>query len=133
MRRLSLALTALLSLCAVGAQAAPPGANHPALGLSTGQAVSLSMGGPVRDIVVGDPLVADVSVINERTLVILGKRPGVTTLFAFDSAGRTIVDRRVVVSETPDGAVTVQRGAAASTYACAESCSKLSGAEPTVP
>jgi Flp pilus assembly secretin CpaC len=133
MRRLFLALTAAFCLSAVSAGAASPAATPSAVAVASGQAVTLSLSGSVREIVLGDPLVADVSVINERTLVILGKRAGVTTLFAFDAAGRTIADRRVVVSESPDGAITVQRGAAASIYACGESCSRLPSPNANVP
>jgi Flp pilus assembly secretin CpaC len=68
------------------------------------------LGAPVRDIVVGDPTVADVSLVNERTLVVLGKKAGATTVLAFDARGRALADRDVVVSDVPTQAVVVQRG-----------------------
>jgi len=134
MRRLALALSAVLGLHAVAVQAQVPDAGRPqTVSLGAGQASYVALTSPVRDIVLGDPLVADVSVINERTLVVLGKRAGVTSLMAFDAQGRALVDRRVVVSEAPDDAVTVQRGAVASSYACGVRCSKLGPAEATAP
>ncbi|MBU4434723.1 MAG: pilus assembly protein N-terminal domain-containing protein [Alphaproteobacteria bacterium] len=123
MRRLPLALAALFALAAVPAQAEK-------LTVSAGQATRLTLAGPVRDVVIGDPLVADVSVVNERTLVILGKRPGVTSLLAFDAAGRPLADRQVLVSEEGGGAITVYRGATnAANYACGAQCTRITSAQ----
>jgi len=93
----------------------------------------VSLGGAVRDVVVGDPSIADVSVVNDRTLVVLGKRPGVTSLLAFGAGGRALADRQVVVSENGGGAVTVYRGATASNYACAAQCTRLGAPGATTP
>jgi Flp pilus assembly secretin CpaC len=131
MRRLTLAFCACLSLGATAASAQIQAARPAALSVSTGQAAHISLAAPVRDIVVGDPTVADVSIVNERTLVVLGKKAGATTLLAFDARGRPLADRQVVVSDISDQAVVVQRGVATSTYACGERCSKLSGETPT--
>lgn len=135
MRRLSLAIAALATLSGTiaGAQTLPlkalPASVSADLPVAAGQASYVNLGGPVRDIVVGDPTVADVSVVNDRTLVILGKRPGVTSLLAFGAGGRALADRQIVVSENGGGAVTVYRGANASNYACAAQCTRL-GAAP---
>ena len=119
MRRLTPVLAVVLSLSAAAAQAQ-------ALSIPAGQTARLSLSAPVRDIIVGDPLIADVSVINKRTLVVLGKKAGATSISAFAVDGRALVDRKVVVSNSLDGAVTVSRGAVTSTYACADRCAKLS-------
>jgi Flp pilus assembly secretin CpaC len=119
MRRLSLALAAVFALCGANAYAE-------SLPLSAGQAVHITLNGAVRDVVVGDPLVADVSVVNERTLVIMGKRAGATTILAFDGAGRPLADRQVMVSENGGGAITVYRGATgAANYACGSQCTRI--------
>jgi Flp pilus assembly secretin CpaC len=118
MRRLSLAFIAAMTLCGSAAQAQT-------LAVASGQAAHVSLSGAVRDVVVGDPLIADVSVINERTLVVMGKRAGVTTLLAFDASGRPLADRQVIVSEVSGGSVTVYRGAANTTnYACGAQCTR---------
>jgi hypothetical protein len=78
--------------------------------------------------------VADVSLINERTLVVLGKKAGATTVLAFDARGRALADRDVVVSDVPTRGVVVQRGVNAATYACGDRCSLLSStAAPAAP
>jgi Flp pilus assembly secretin CpaC len=135
MRRLSLAIVAFFSLCgaAVAAQAAAPTAPAPVsrtLSVAAGQATTLPLGGAAREIVVGDPQIADVSVVNERTLVILGKRVGVTSLFAFDAQGRPLAGGQVLVTDVAADAVTVQRGATASAYACDGRCIALTPTEP---
>jgi len=136
MRRLSLVIAAALTFsgATASAQARPAAHSLPVttpadLPVAAGQASYVNLGGAVRDIVVGDPSIADVSLVNDRTLVVLGKRPGVTTLLAFGSGGRALADRQIVVSENGGGAVTVYRGASASNYACAVQCTRL--AAPT--
>lgn len=123
MRRLTLALCAGLSLSAATAALADSPAAP--LSVSAGSAARIVLSAPVRDIVVGDPSVADVSLINERTLVVLGKKAGATTVLAFDGRGRALADRDVVVSDVPSQAVVVQRGLNAATYACGDRCSLL--------
>lgn len=123
MRRLSLALAAVLALAGASAQAQN-------LSVSAGQTANLNLGAAVRDVVVGDPLIADVSLVNERTMVVIGKRPGVTTIMAFDGAGRTVTSRQVVVSESGEGLLTVYRGPKdAASYACGAQCSRLTPAQ----
>jgi Flp pilus assembly secretin CpaC len=132
MRRLTLALCAGLSL-SVATVAAADSPSAP-LSVSAGAAARIVLAAPVRDVVVGDPSVADVSLINERTLVILGKKAGATTVLAFDAHGRALADRDIVVSGVPTQAVIVQRGANAATYACGDRCSPLSTtAAPAAP
>jgi Flp pilus assembly secretin CpaC len=145
MRRLSLVITAALTLsgAAASAQIAPQTAPTTGvlpirsaaidLPVAAGQASYVSLSGAVRDVVVGDPTIADVSVVNDRTLVVLGKRPGVTSLLAFGAGGRALADRQVVVSENGGGGVTVYRGATASNYACAAQCTRLGSVAATTP
>lgn len=146
MRRLSLAIAAALTFWGVAnAQSLPAHrvASTPAstasvdLPVAAGQASYVTLGSAVRDIVVGDPSIADVSVVNDRTLVVLGKKPGVTSLLAFGPTGRALADRQIVVSENGGGSVTVYRGQTASNYACGSQCTRLGGAAaataPTTP
>jgi hypothetical protein len=140
MRRSSLVIAAALTLSGVAASAqslpvralpvtGPMTANASIeLPVAAGQASYVSLSGPVRDVVVGDPSIADVSVVNDRTLIVLGKRPGVTSLLAFSAAGRALTDRQIVVSENGTGGVTIYRGVTASNYACGAQCTRLGGA-----
>jgi hypothetical protein len=141
MRRLSLAIAAALTFWGVANAQVLPARTTPAsastgastdLPVASGQASYVTLGGAVRDIVVGDPTIADVSVVNDRTLVVLGKKPGVTSLLAFGPNGRALADRQIVVSENGSGGVTVYRGNTASNYACATQCTRL-GAPAAAP
>lgn len=124
MRHFSFIFAALV--VAWGAQAAAQSRSS-TLPLAAGQATSLFLDSAIRDVVIGDPEIADVSLINERTLVVLGKRSGVTSLLIYGPGGRPLTDRQVVVSEGA-GSVTVYRGAATSTYACGLQCTRLPSA-----
>ncbi|WP_395444609.1 pilus assembly protein N-terminal domain-containing protein [Caulobacter sp. UC70_42] len=134
MRRLSLAITAVLTLSGAAANAQtgvlPAKTTSADLPLGAGEAFYMSVGGAVRDVVVADPTIADVSIVNERTLVVMGKRAGVTTLMAFGAGGRTLTNRQVVVSEVGDGGVTIYRGATANSYACGAARCMRVGAAP---
>jgi len=122
MRRLSIILAATTALWGAAAAAQPRSANLP---VAAGQAAYLSLGSAVRDVVVAAPSVADVSVVSDRVLVVMGKRAGVTSLLAFGPGGRPLADRQIVVSDGGAGAVTVYRGPTTSTYACASQCTRL--------
>jgi Flp pilus assembly secretin CpaC len=74
-------------------------------------------------IVVGNPLIADVSVQSSGTMVVTGKGYGVTNLIALDRAGRVVVERLVLVRSAAD-TVTVYRGVARETYSCAPDCER---------
>ena len=128
MRRFSLMFAAAAVLLGSGAAAQSRSSDLP---VASGQAAYLSLGGAVRDVVVADPSIADVSVVSDRVLVVMGKRAGFTSLLAFGPGGRPLADRQVVVSDGGAGAVTVYRGAAASTYACASQCTRLPAPAPT--
>jgi len=134
MRRLSLAIATVLTLSGAVAHAQtgalPVTAASVELPLGQGETSYVTVGGAVRDVVVADPAVADISVINERTLLVMGKRPGVTALMIFGAGGRTLAARQVVVSETGDSGVTIYRGVNGAGYACASRCTRVVAAAP---
>lgn len=88
------------------------------------RAARIALGGTARDVVVGNPGIADVTVLDSRNLVILGKAPGVTNLIVVDARGRTLVDREIVVTTDGDSRVSYFRGATVQTYACSPRCER---------
>lgn len=88
------------------------------------QAARIVLGGTARDVIVGNPAVADVTVLDGRTLVVTGKGYGITNLMVVDGRGRTILDRQIVVSANDDGRVTMYRGGDLYNYACAPRCER---------
>ena len=116
MRRLAL-LAVLAVVCAQPALAET-------LTVRLDQSARVRLSAPARDVVVGNPNVADVSMLDARNIVVLGKAYGVTNLLVVDRSGRTILDRDIVVG-APTASVSVYRGPVVSSYACAALCEKI--------
>jgi hypothetical protein len=74
---------------------------------------------PVATVYVGNPSIADITVIDSRRVFILGKSFGSTNSVALDSKGNATMSQRVTVYGRPGGTVTLHRGAAQYTFACA--------------
>ncbi|MDP3803276.1 pilus assembly protein N-terminal domain-containing protein [Brevundimonas sp.] len=129
--RLAVALTAaaLLALPTAGL------AQSARLNVEIDQAARVQLRGPAGSVIVGNPLIADVTVVDSNTLYITGKGYGVTEIVAVDTIGRTVFQSEVVVSEgSGTGRVRVWRGGQATEMACGSSCSPsvrgTSGAAP---
>ena len=117
MRRLLLALTAPLVVLAAAPSA--HAASTLVVPIDHSTAVSLPRG--TRDVLIGNPAIADVSVLDSGKAVLVGKGYGVTNLVIIDQLGRTVLNRQVVVA-APTGNVSVIRGAKVEDYACASRC-----------
>lgn len=115
---LALGATALL----VGPEAAL--AQSGRISVEIDQAQRVQLRGPAGSVIVGNPEIADVTVVDANTLYITGKGYGVTEVVAVDPIGRTVFQSQVVVT-AGDGAgrVRMWRGAQSTEMACASSCS----------
>jgi len=74
-------------------------------------------------IVVGNPLIADVSIQAGGTMVVTGKGYGVTNLIALDRTGKVLAEQQVRV-RGPAENVVVYRGIARESYSCAPGCER---------
>ncbi len=117
MRRSILVLAAAASLAAAAAQAQT-------LVAPIDQSITLSFPAAARDVVIGNPLVVDITMLNSRSAVLMGKSYGVTSLQVFDADGRSIFARQVVVSSADENRVSYFRGGAVTNYACAPRCER---------
>ncbi len=88
------------------------------------QATRISLSAPARDVFIGNPSVADVTVIDGRNLLVMGKAYGVTNLVVLDARGRTILDRQIIVSASDDGRVSFYRGPDVYNYSCSPRCER---------
>jgi hypothetical protein len=74
-------------------------------------------------IIVGNPLIADVSLQAGGVMVVTGKGYGSTNLIALDRAGTTLMTTTVRVVG-PRDAVVVYRGVDRESYSCAPNCER---------
>ncbi len=76
----------------------------------------------VSTIIVGNPLIADVSLQAGGLLVLTGKGYGVTNLVALDRTGAVLSEFLIQVEPATDTIVVVYRGAARESYSCTPEC-----------
>lgn len=100
---------AMLGLMAVGVHAVPvsaetlriaEGRTQSALRVPLNRAIVLESDVPFAELSVANPLIADIATLSERTVYVLGKAPGRTTLTLLGPDGRLITN--VEVQVTPD-------------------------------
>ena len=78
----------------------------------------------VATIVVGNPLIADVTLQPGGIVVVTGKGYGATNFIAMDRAGEVLVDRLIQVEGPTDQLVTVYRGVERESYSCMPICQR---------
>src|SRR5882724_6110990 len=116
---LALAAFAMLWPLAVMAE---PGSN--AINVNVDQAKLVKLPSRVSTIVVGNPLIADVTLQNGGILVVTGKGYGATNFIAMDRTGEVLVDRQIQVEGPTEDLVTVYRGVDRETYSCTPVCQR---------
>ncbi len=101
-------------------QAAPARLETVAVALDHARVVKL----PERTatVIVGNPLIADVSVQKNGILVVTGKSYGQTNLIALDSAGAMLAESQISVRQSIESVMTVQRGLDRESYSCTPHC-----------
>jgi Flp pilus assembly secretin CpaC len=73
---------------------------------------------PVKTVFVGNPVIADITVIDPTHVFILGKNFGTTNVVALDEKGEEFFNEQVTVLDRPGSIVTLQRGVGKSTLNC---------------
>ncbi|HRJ69319.1 MAG TPA: pilus assembly protein N-terminal domain-containing protein [Beijerinckiaceae bacterium] len=73
-------------------------------------------------IVVGNPLIADVTIQRNQVMVVTGKNFGTTNMIALDGKGAIISESQIIVSTPHKDRLTVVRGFDLETYACNPNC-----------
>ncbi|QYF86114.1 pilus assembly protein N-terminal domain-containing protein [Brevundimonas sp. PAMC22021] len=82
----------------------------------------VQLNGAASSVVVGNPQIADVTVVDANTLFVIGKGYGVTEVVAVDAIGRTLFQGEIAVTAGSTGAVRVWRGGQATEMACGQTC-----------
>jgi Flp pilus assembly secretin CpaC len=82
----------------------------------------LKMPEKVATVIVGNPLIADVSLQPGGIMVLTGKGHGVTNVLALDRAGTVLLEKSVQVVGPSDDVLVVYRGVQRESYSCAPVC-----------
>lgn len=111
----SAAMAALL--CAIA-----PSARAESVVVALDHSARLHVAGAAQSVVVGNPAVADVTVVDSHTIYVSGRGYGVTDVVVLDSGGHSLFSGEVQVTTPNTGRVSVWRGSDRTDMACAPSC-----------
>ena len=120
MRRLASALAIALTLTAAAPLAAS--AQSRSLDVEIDRVQRIQLRGAASSVIVANPDVADVTVVDAATLFITGRGFGSTELVVVDAIGRTLFQTVVNVTSPAEGHVRVWRGGQSVDMACGASC-----------
>ena len=98
--------------------------NADAIAVNVDQAKLVRLPGKVATLVVGNPLIADVTLQPGGMIVVTGKGYGATNFIALDRGGEILVDRQIQVEGPSDRLVTVYRGIERESYSCLPVCQR---------
>ncbi|MGY0569757.1 pilus assembly protein N-terminal domain-containing protein [Bradyrhizobium sp. RDM12] len=94
------------------------------IAVNVDQAKLVRLPGKVATIVVGNPLIADVTLQPGGMIVVTGKGYGATNFIALDRGGEILIDRQIQVEGPSDRLVTVYRGIERESYSCLPICQR---------
>ena len=86
------------------------------------QATVMKLPERAATLVIGDPLIADVSIQPGGLAVVTGKGYGATNFIVMDHGGAVLMEKSLEVKGPPDRVVFVYRGVARNTYSCTPEC-----------
>lgn len=109
---------------AAGANPALAQSKSGAIDVVVDQAKLVKVPEQVATIVVGNPLIADVSLQPGGTMIVTGKGYGSTNLIVMNRAGEILEEHSILVEGSSDKLVTVFRGTERETYSCTPVCQR---------
>jgi Pilus formation protein N terminal region len=119
----------LLALCAlaIGFATALPlagarAAGKDAVAVMVDHAKVIRLPERTQTVIVGNPIIADVTLQRNGILVVTGKSYGVTNLIALDNGGTMLAESLISVQAPSESLVTVQRGLERESYSCTPNC-----------
>lgn len=120
---------ALLGVTAALLAAAVPALADAPVVIPVDQLTRLNVPGSAASVVVGNPNVADVTVVDSHTVFLQGKTLGQTDVVVLGEDGATLFQGSFLVAGPTANRVTVYRGAKArADMSCAPGCSPVQGA-----
>jgi Flp pilus assembly secretin CpaC len=88
------------------------------IALAMDEVRTLTFARPIATVYVGNPSIADITMIDARHAFLLGKAYGSTNIVALNHDGDQVYDSRVAVVERRNESFTLNRGAQRVTYDC---------------
>ena len=124
LHRLSLhTIPAVLALLVL---AAPAHANEPVpqgtVSVQVDNAKVIRLPEKTQTVVVGNPMIADITLQKNGVVVLTGKSFGTTNLIALDGKGAMIAESTISVQAPQASIITVQRGLDRESYSCTPNC-----------
>jgi Flp pilus assembly secretin CpaC len=111
-----------VTIAAACVMLAAPAVALDSITVQTDHAQVLKLPPRATTIVIGNPMIADVTVQKNGSMVVTGKSYGTTNLIAQDPTGAVIGESLIKVEAASDGVVVLQRGLERETYSCTPQC-----------
>ena len=124
-RLLAALIAAPIAALSAAALAAPG-----ALVLQLKQSERVMLPGQVANVVIDDPNIADVAMVDGHSVIVIGKGYGSTGILVLDKGGRTLMRSQIAVIAPEVGPVTVYNGATPSEFSCLRRCQPLAAPVP---
>src|ERR1700748_3645610 len=118
---LSWSLAIAILLIPVSAFAAPVPTGGP-IAVNMDQSKPIRVPGRAATIVIGNPLVADITLQPGGIIIVTGKSYGATNFVAMDRNGEVLLERIILVESAADPIVTVYKGIERESYSCMPVC-----------
>ena len=112
--------TAALAVFLLWGAAVAHAASRVNVGLNQG--VRLQVAGAAANVVVSNPTIADVTMVDSHSVIVLGKGYGTTQIMVMDLAGHLLLDSVVTVNAPSEGQMTIYRGGVPQQYNCSPRC-----------
>ena len=111
-----------MGVAAVLVASCSPAAALDTITVQTDHAQVLKLPPRATTIVIGNPMIADVAIQKNGSMVVTGKSYGYTNLIAQDPTGAVIGESIIRVEAATEGLMIVQRGFERETYSCTPRC-----------
>ena len=86
------------------------------------QAKVLQMPKGAQTVIIGNPVVADITVLKNHSMILTAKGYGVTNMIALDAQGTPVAESMIEVRAATDKVLVLQRGMDRESYSCVPNC-----------
>ena len=86
------------------------------------QAKVLKMPKNAQTVIIGNPVIADITVLKNRSMILTAKGYGVTNMISLDAQGSQISESIIEVRSAKDKVLILQRGMNRESYSCVPEC-----------